>query len=102
LKLKAKNTEKTFRNSSKNNISEKCQFTEEVSSPKILTKTNQSQKKPNSSKIDANIPQEEYLFIGDEFYLINNYYPTKRLLNTFREVCLQENVECKFTLQDKN
>ena len=48
------------------------------------------------------VPQEEYLFIGDEFFLINNYYPTKRLLNTFREVCVQDNSESKFIMQDKS
>lgn len=69
-------------------------------SAKIHYKT--SQKKHNSSKLDIQVPQEEYLFIGDEFFLINNYYPTKRLLNTFREACVQDNSESKFIMQDKN
>lgn len=98
LKTKAKITEKTLRNSSKNNTVEKCLFTDEVISTKIYSKA--SQKKHHSSKLDIRVPQEEYLFIGDEFFLINNYYPTKRLLNTFREVCMQDS-ESKFITQDK-
>lgn len=63
LKTKAKPTEKTLRNSSKNNTLEKCVLTDEVISTKIHSKT--TQKKHNSSKLDIQVPQEEYLFIGD-------------------------------------
>lgn len=62
-KPKAKATEKTLRNSSKNNTQEKYLLTDEVISTKIHSKI--SQKKSNSSKLDIQVPQEEYLFIGD-------------------------------------
>jgi len=63
------------------------------------------EKKRKSAKKEQTkftLPNEEYLFIGEDFYHVDKLCPTKRILNTFRDVCSDFNYTEKFVAQDKN
>lgn len=61
-----------------------------------------SKKKESSTKLKIPLPKEDYLFIGDQFYEVGNFCPTKRFLNTLREHCSSSlDLNIKFVPQDK-
>ncbi len=61
-----------------------------------------SKKKESSTKLKIPLPKEDYLFIGDQFYEVGNFCPTKRFLNTLREHCSSSlDLNTKFVPQDK-
>ena len=44
--------------------------------------------------------EKDYMFLGSDLYPVNSLCPTKRLLNTFREICNGQEGS-KFVTQDK-
>lgn len=79
----------------------KCEWFKEFTMDSTVSPSDKKKKKTEKSKMGLNFAQEEYLFIGDQFYSVSNFCPTKRLLNTFREACSSQDPTSKFIAQDK-
>jgi hypothetical protein len=104
-RTKARTSEKYFRNSSRLEQTKKSTGGEWLSGfleENSVVESYKPSKRPLPRKKDRKtLPNEEFLFIGDEFYFVNNFCPTKRILNTFRDVCSSADSKIKFVTQDK-
>lgn len=57
--------------------------------------------KSNKSSYKTKTLDEEFLFLGDNFYPLNTFCQTKRLLNSFRQACSNSEGKAKFVAQDR-
>lgn len=105
-RTKSKGLAKGLRNSSKplaQKKNSKCDWFNGFMLDHTVELSTGSKKNSKESKCKTRftLQDEEYLFIGNEFYEVNNFCPTKRILNTFREQCLTSDLKSKFVPQDK-